>query len=379
MIEDILKREDVKSFLGEVLSQEKFHRKEIPNTFCEEKITKLQYSLFICLDAIIKYFILLNDYHFEKFLDQLRRIVKKLNIHNDIVVAINRLLIQAVKNKLGLKEESSQSKKIIIKYFYDRYIQQGYLFHSLPGSLNRNQEKLKVENFYYQSDQLQNIGRILNQYKIENTFSKKFEGSPRLSFTDSFFMTSFYTYHCPLFLYELSTKLIKNDDTEEEVLNHFFLRNYQKCYHQLDTFLKKKEVPLKDKNKILTFFQEQWEHLNVTKEQPVVAFIKRSSLEKNSLEHYSNLLHSKEDLESIVSQILDTRYNDKQIEGDIGPEFYLKLPSIHEFLDKEVKEDLKEEKVKIDNSYGNATIVALFGVLLITLGITLTIMMMGRG
>lgn len=378
MIENILKREDVRGFLGEVLSQSKFNQKEIPNTFCEEKITKMQYSLFICLDAIIKYFIIVDNHHFDKFLEQLRRIIKKLNTHNDIVVAVNRLLIKAVKNKLGIKEESSQTKKIIIKYFYDQYIQKGYLFHSFPGCFNINQEKLKVENFYYQFEQLQNIGSILNQYKIENSFSKKFDEVPHISFTDSFFMASFYSYHCPLFLYELSTKLVKNDDTEDEVLNHFFLKNYQKCYDQLDTFLKKKEVPLKDKNKILTFFEEQWQILNATKEQPVVAFIKRNSLEKDSLDHYSSFIDSEESLEDIVSQILDTRYNDKPIDIDINPDFYLKLPNIHELLNQEVKEEEQKKEIKIDNSYGNATIVALFGVLLITLGITLTIMMMGR-
>ena len=105
MLQKILNREDVKSFLAEVITQVKFNDKEIPNTICEEKISKEQYSLYVVIDAIIKYYIIIGDNQFDLYFEQLKRVMKKLQTHHDIVVAVNRLLIKAVKNKLEIKEE----------------------------------------------------------------------------------------------------------------------------------------------------------------------------------------------------------------------------------------------------------------------------------
>lgn len=380
MLEKVWKRDDVKSFLSEVILQTKFNQKDIPNTFCEEKITKSQYSLYTSMDAIVKYFIIVDDNHFEHFLEQLRRIMKKLQTHNDITTAITRLLIQSVKSKLSIKDESPQSKRLIIQYFYKRYIEEGYLFHSFPGVFYKENVRLRPENYYYQFDEMKNIHEIIQKYKVGNAFSKKFDAPTGcISFTDSPFMAFFYSYNCPLFLYELCTKLIKNDETEDSILNHFFMRNYKACYHQLDSFLKKKEVPLNDKNKILYFFQTEWKKLEVTKTDSVIACIKRNKIQKSSLEKYEALVDSKDNLENIVNHILDVRWNDNQIQTSIQPEFYLKLPNIYELLENEIpREQDLEEKIELNNSYGNATVVALVGVLLIALGITLTIIMMGR-
>ncbi len=380
MLENIWKRDDVKSLLSEVTLQVKFNHKDIPNTFCEEKITKKQYSLYTCMDAIIKYFIIVDDNRFDRYLEQLRRIMKKLQTHNDIAIAITRLLIQSVKDKLGIKDDSPQSKKVVVQYFYNRYIEEGYVFHSFPGYFYKEEQTLQIENYYYQFEEMKQIQEIIKKYKIGKGFSKNFDTSiGHISFTDSPFMALFYSYNCPLFLYELCIKLIKNDETEEPILDNFFMKSYKNCYYQLDSFLKRKEIPWNDKNRILDFLQMEWNKLEVTKMAPVVACIKRKKLEKSTLEQYQALINSKDSLENIVNRILDVRLNDHQLQNSIQPEFYLKLPNIYEILEQEIsQEQNSKETMELNNSYGNATIVALFGVLLIALGITLTIIMMGR-
>ncbi len=380
MLENIWKRDDVKSFLSEVILQIKFNQKDIPNTFCEEKITRKQYSLYTCMDAIIKYFIIVDDNHFGCYLEQLRRIMKKLQTHNDITIAITRLLIQSVKSKLGIKDESPQSKKTVVQYFYDRYIKEGYLFHSFPGYFYEGPTELRIENYYYQFEEMKQIHEIVKKYRVGRAFSKNFDiPTEGISFTDSPFMALFYSYNCPLFLYELCIKLIKNDETKDNILDNFFMKNYNECYHQLDLFLKKREVPLNEKNKILNFFQSEWKKLEVTKASPVIACIKREKLEKTSFEKYETLVDKEDSLENIITHILDVRLNDNQIQNSIQPEFYLKLPNIYEILESEIPQEKEsKETMDLNNSYGNATVVALFGVLLIALGITLTIIMMGR-
>lgn len=382
MLQKILDREDVKSFLAEVITQVKFNDKEIPNTICEEKISKEQYSLYVVIDAIIKYYIIIGDNQFDLYFEQLKRVMKKLQTHHDIVVAVNRLLIKAVKNKLEIKEETEQNKKKIIQYFYEKYIKEGYLYHSFSSYFYEEGKVLDKNNYYYKYEEMKEIDHILSKYKIEGAFSKNFDTEDaRISFTDSAFMATFYSYHCPLFLYELCVKFIRKNSKKEIDINSFFWREYHTCLNNLDSFLKKKDIPLNDKNKILNFFKKEWKELNVSSSDSIIALIKRRDLHKDNLEEYHELLNSKDSLEDIVNRILDIRLNDHQINDSIKPEFYLQLPNINDILNKESEEvDISKENDHFDleNSYGNATIVALFGVLLIALGVTITIIMIGR-
>ena len=105
-----------------------------------------------------------------------------------------------------------------------------------------------------------------------------------------------------------------------------------------------------------------------------------------------------------VNKILETRFNDETIKKDISRLSYeiISLPTLEElgfnlqkeeivensFIEDEQIEVLTEDKsdnsndnlVNYDfaNNYGNTTIVALIGVLLITIGVTVMIIMLGR-
>lgn len=381
MLENIFNRKDIKDFLADTITQIKYNNKEIPNTICEEKITKEQYCLYIAIDSIIKYFIIIGDYNFDVYFEQIKKALRKLQTHNDIVIAVNRLLINAVMSKLNVREETQQSKKIIIKYFYGKYIKEGYLYHSYPSYFYEDNKMIDIDNFYYDYDEIKEINEIFNKNKIENNL-KKDELEPSISFTDSSFTAPFYAYNNPIFLYELCTKVIKNNTKNEINNNSFFYREYNTCYNQLNKFLGKRDIAFNEKNKILLFFKEEWKNLNTSNNEPLIAFIKRKTLNKDSLENYDNLINSENSLENIVKYILETRLYDEKSYENIKPEFYLKLPNINELLNKEEmddKEQLKEnEQTQIDNNYGNATILALFGTLLIALGVTITIIMIGR-
>ena len=80
MFLDIFNREDVKSFLSDTFIMKRYYDKDIPLTICDEKVEKEQYSFYIVIDAIIKYFILIGDEdNFDSYFEQLQLIIRKVN------------------------------------------------------------------------------------------------------------------------------------------------------------------------------------------------------------------------------------------------------------------------------------------------------------
>ena len=136
MFLDILKREDVHNFLLEItIDETRFSKKEIPYMICEEKISVTEYNLFTLLDALFKYSIIIDDLtYFDEFLKDVHKILKKVQNHNDVQIGISRVLINACKKRLGIKNiDSYEDKLSIVSYIYDRYIVHGFLFHSFPA------------------------------------------------------------------------------------------------------------------------------------------------------------------------------------------------------------------------------------------------------
>lgn len=376
MLNKFLDRVEVKEMLVEAITQSKFVQKEIPNTFCGEKITQEQYCLYIILDALIKYYIILEDYEFNFYLDQLKRIIKKLQTHNDIVVAVNRLLIKLVKKKLGIKESANNQQEAIISYFYDKYIKQGYLYYGFSESFYDEEKGLDKDKYSKENEKVVPIQEILSKYKIDLDLDKE---SKYVKFTDSPLMASFYAYNSPQFLYKLGLNLIIKNDKKNLPNNSFFFREYHTCLSKLDTLLKKKEISLVEKNRIIAFFKDEWKELKKVSEKPMIAFIKRNKLHQDYLDDYKELIATEDDVESIIHNILNIKRNDYEDIYNILPDFYIKLPNVNDLLNKEENlEEKPEETFNIDNSYGSATFLAIIGLSLIALGIFLTIIMMGR-
>ena len=73
MFYKIFKREDITQFIKTVLSEDIYINKDIPNMISEEKISKIEYPIYIFIDAIIKYFIIIDDERlFDNYLEQLK-------------------------------------------------------------------------------------------------------------------------------------------------------------------------------------------------------------------------------------------------------------------------------------------------------------------
>lgn len=409
MLKDVLKRENVQTFFNDIVTGCKYIKKDIPHTISDEKIDNTYYSVLMGLDAIIKYSIIVDDKcYFDQYLKQIEFLLRKVETHNEIKMGINKILIKFCQKKLNLVEiDSLESKETILKYIYNKYIVNGYMFHSFPSLFEQEvyNNGLAVANYNYELDSLKEIKLIFDKYGLNNIFSKKIDVSlPYLTLTDSPFMGCYYAYNNPYFLNELSVGLLEKN--YNYLVDSYFLKDYKKCKKNLNYFMKKNNMNPIDMEKVNDFFDKEWDLFKVSEAKPVMCFVKRSSLDKNFLTDINKIVDELKDndLASCVNKVLETRYNDEMVEKDISRLYFeiVSLPVLEDlgYLTSTCSEEIIIEEIEdldvisdesssrfntndnidyqLANDYGNVTIVALLGVLLITLGVTLTLIMIGR-
>ena len=214
--------------------------------------------------------------------------------------------------------------------------------------------------------------------KIENLKQKN--KIPYIAVTDSFFMAYFYASSSPLYLKELSVDI--SDNNKKNNGYAYLLKDYNECIKNINLFIKRKEVKESDKEKIFKFLETEWANLDINNSTLTVAVIKRKDIGKNNLPNYQNILNDVDtnDIYTSVKKILETRYNEEEIVNKIPADkiTVLELPNIKNFYKKKEDEKIKSNIEINNNEVGSATIVALLGVLLITLGVTITIIMLGK-
>lgn len=405
MLDTIFKKDSVKKFFNDLVNGIVYKKKDIPYTISDEKMDVTYYAILMGLDAIIKYEIIIEkEDFFDSYLQEVQLLLRKVDNHNELKTGINKLIVNYCQKLLNLKNITTyENKEIILKHVYNKYIVNGYFYHSFPSIFldEVNNNGLAVSNYNYEINSVKEVNKIFEKYNIKNVFSKDLNAeSPFLTLTDSSFMASYYAYHCPYFLNELAVDLLPKDNNYE--IDAFFLKDYKKCRKNLSFYLRKSDILLNDNLKILEFFDKEWNLFKVENLKPVVCFIKRSAVENNSLNNFNQIMDNidNDDLIVSVNKVLETRFNEKVINKDISRQSFeiISLPTLkelgftskeEEFIETDFK--LKEEKeilnesnnndlVRYDliNEYGNSTIVALIGVLLITIGVTVMIIMLGR-
>lgn len=387
MLEKVLKHEDVIKFIKELGREEVYQNKDIPNKINGEKISKIEYPIYIFIDAIVKYSIIIDDIElFNNYLDQLKRIIKKVESHNDIQMGVIKLLIKYATHKLNLTDiNTSDNKKKLIEYFYNKYIVEGYFYHSFPSIYKEEIIKNGLSP-YNKVEDLENINNILSEYKIEEIDSK--DKSLSIKVTDSTFMAYYYAVSSPSYLKKLCIN--QDGNNKKTIEKAYLLKDYNKCRENINEFIKRKNIKEKDKIQILDFFDKEWNRLNIENSIPTIIFIKRKYINKNSLPNYNDILEKSinTDVSISIRKILQSVYNDEEITTSIPSDklTILELPDTKILCKKEDRKKESEDKeitsnsnlTSVKNEVGNATIVALLGVLLITLGVTIMIIMLGK-
>ena len=400
----LLKNEHLLSILHNVLMNETTKNKVSNASINGESYSYNRYSLLITMDIVIKYKIIINDETYNNyFLNKLDTITSNYNNHEDLIIKGNYLLIDLVSNKLNVTTTKAEDKKEILKYIYDKYIVNGYCFHSFPSIFKEKTEEvgLTQDIDIKELNDLKKIDYIFSNHNYKNIISRDLkEKSRAIYITDSPAMAYYYAFRSPEYMAEITSLSKYYNYLKDYNKDAFYLKDYHKCKSNLASLCQHVNMTTKEETTILKTFDKRWKALNLSESLPCIAFIKRSDLAKNYLSNIDDIINSVDtiDLNILVSKITDSKYPIIKRYSNINSLdlTVITMPSYREirnnkFIIKDkpktvaapiTREAYQEEKVKKEVfnfnyknafSYGNANVVALTGLLLITLGMTLTI------
>ena len=400
----LLKNEHLLSIIHNVLMNETTKNKVSNVSINGESYSYNRYSLLITMDIVIKYKIIINDDIYNNyFLNKLDTITNNYINHGDLIIKGNSLLIDLVSNKLNLTTTKTEDKKEILKYIYDKYIVNGYCFHSFPSIFKEKTEEvgLTQDVDIKELNDLKKIDYIFSNHNYNNIISRDLkEKSRAIYITDSPAMAYYYAFRSPEYMAEITSLSKYYNYLKDYNKDAFYLKDYHKCKSNLASLCQHVNMTTKEETTILKTFDRRWKALNLSESLPCIAFIKRSDLAKNYLSNIDDIINSVDtiDLNILVSKITDSKYPIIKRYSNINSLdlTVITMPSYREiknnkFIIKDkpkavvtpiTREAYQEEKVKKEKlnfnykyafSYGNANVVALTGLLLITLGMTLTI------
>lgn len=388
------------SILHNILNNDTIEKKHLKIN--KEEITSYnQYTLFIVIEFTVKYSIIINrDDYIDYYLDELEKILNTYNSHRELVIALNKLIIDLCFTILNITDRnSSKSERLVLDYIYDKYIVNGYCFHSFPSSFKDSVEEkgLSINVDYKERAILKKINYIFSNHNYKNIIPKDLNSKVEaICITDSIAMAYYYAIRSPYYMAvitSLSNYYQNVSGYDEEA---FYRKDYDGCKNNLSMLCEHLKMTVKEKDTILKSFDKEWKSLDLSNAFPCIAFIKRSDLAKDSLDNidYIRSLIGKEKLEVLVSKIMDSRYSIIKRYTNISSLFIkiVTLPSYQEIREERVKDNnsimvLDSPKVKVEPrkemplkySYGRASILALTGLFLITLGMTLSIILKALG
>lgn len=388
MVIETLKYNNVRIFLQELLTQDKYKKITPPESLMDDYHMEGKVAFFLGLDAIIKYDqIIEDDKYLTMYIEQLRRIFKKITNGNDIRLGIYSVLGKAVSMKLMIDSDDNEK---ILKYIYNKYIINGYFYCGYSSNYTNeiNCIGLRKDSFRFDT-KLKESNEIIRKISNEPLFY-----GDDVYVTDDIAVALYYAFLSPNYIScLLDNSLVKKNKNDFECL---YTKDITKIKELLANSLK--EITLSGPNKIEiinNFIDVYMENNNY---HPCIAQISRKVFQKDSLKDIDSIIINKEDdLPSLIALIFENRYNNIIVDKDISSEDIntIELPTYNEFLigkndflilPSQVtisKEALKEKETSVNdgisvNSYG-AVSFAIIGVLFIIIGILLSIIIKMNG
>lgn len=385
----IIKLPDVKNLMREVISNSRYNTVNIPLIIENNYFVNDNYALFLLIDSLLKFDIIIEDEKLIKdYVSQLKRIFKRMNNYQDINKGINSLIGKTTAKKLNIVNyKTPEAKEKILSYIYKKYIVEGYFYYGFSSTYKKELEEsgIKKAGFILDS-RLDDINTILKKYEKKDII-KRVESD----ITDNIVVASYFSFLGPDYLEKLANSSI------------FQHKNYDKsCFYKkdviifkenLEKYCKNKHLQAEEKITVINNFLDTWNEERINTSHGCIALIKRSSLKRNFLKNIEEILKGskKVELSSSIAMIMESRYNSYNLETDIPindleiidiPSYKCMVEEIEEeiIIDYDDKE-LDNLKITIENTnerkktnaYGYATLSMLLGLLLISLGITMTI------
>ena len=380
MLDSYLNQKEVISFIKELKNSERYYEKK--NSM---NMPILYYSyeeaLFIFYDALLKYKIIIDDiYLFPEYLEQINKLYRRVDNFDDIRFGINKLIGKTLVLKFNIKDINElESKNIIIKYIYDKYINKGYFVHGFSSTYvddikNNGFNPEDYENYY---DRFINMNNLFAKNNVVNIINKTFDDK-KVIFTDDFVLGCYYSMYSPMYF----SKFLMNEEFFGKIKQKdgYLKDSYSLVISPLKRFMSNNLFSDSDKKEILGLVKDEWDLLHREDKRISLLLVKRSLISDNNI-YVDKYLDSEEDLYEIVDRLLNSRFNnivcDKYISNSD-----LEIVVLDNYYEKEEKVEnndssyeKKIEEVNDDflNKYGSVSYLLLIGSIFITLGVILTI------
>jgi len=377
VLDEYLNRDDVKSFIKDLKNSPKCLEKSAHADTKYGMQIQDELALYLFYDIILKYKLIIDDpFLFPDFLSGIEKVFRKIDDYDDVYLGITKILIRLVETILEIKDEdSSEAKREVIKYFYQSYVVNGYVYH---GFSTTYEEFIKGRNFIPEKypnhyAKILKVKEIFEKYKI-NLIDKDFSDDS-VSFTDDFVMACHYSISSPGYLYQI---LVRNDKDRALYLKE----DYNALISSLKRFMNNRSISGSDQKTIIKIIEDEWNFIHRVKRKASVLLVKRNKVINDSVSKLKDYLDSDKDLIEIVERILVPKNNCISVNQVIryGEYQLLGLDDYYETVDV-VKEEksYRVQSFQLANSYGVVSILLIVGSLFITLGVIISIFMILRG
>ncbi len=318
-----LKEPIVLELLSTVLNHRKTMNKKSPFSINgEEKMYNL-YSMLILIDAIIKYQIIVkSDTYFETFIHQLEKLTSSYKNHQELVIGINSILGDIIRVELGLSDlVKYENKRKVLEKIYDRYIVNGYCFHSFPSVFKDTVEAngIRPKNYKYPQEVMKQIAHIFKNHRYPNFIPQDLlEKSPKVYLTDSPLMAYYYAISSPTYFCDITSTSPYMKGNQYDTFA-YYRKDFKACRKNLEQLGRHVHLSEKEHKIISEAFKKQWQKLQVNTSIPCIAVIERRVVGRNYLPDIDAILKNakKEDFVISMARITDSRYPDDVLEKTV--------------------------------------------------------------
>lgn len=381
MLDDLLIRKDVQKMFNDICNSECYFNKKKNKSIEYQSYTDIEQIVFLFYDALFKFKLIIgNTEYFPEYLEQIDKLIRKIDNFKDISLGISRILTRICALKLDEKDlDDELVREKIIKYIHKVYIEEGYYIHGFATVYTNaiKEEGFATENYVNLYPKFIKVQNILNKHGHGNILDKDFSNR-EVSFTNSFVMGCYYSVNAPLFFYKLLCK--NNYVTKKSDVDCYLRGDYKSCYKNLSRLCNKLRLSDKEKTVFLDAFNSEWKLLRKEKSKISLILIPRRIID-NDKSDYTRYIDDCSSLYVLVDKMINRRNNKIKFMG------YLDLRSV-EFIELDYYKVLKTNdkievydktaEIKFDeyafsNDYGKVSILLLIGSLFITLGVIITI------
>lgn len=377
----------VRSFLRQLLIQEKFKKITPPDYLKNKCYIDNKYAFYLGIDAVIKYEQIIDDERYlENYINDLKKVFSIYRNYNHIKNGIYSIISKFVSMKLSINNvHTFKAREEILRYIYNKYIVDGYFYFGFSSNYQNEIRFVGIRsNTFFLDDGLNHINEVFNKYSGKNLFLNN-----NTTITDDIIVATYFALLSPYYLTDIvENPIFKNSNINKDCFYRHDIVNIKNSIRKVCSLEGLDECST---NEVVNSFINYYTLCCKKEIKPCLAKISRRSLNKNKLKDIDQIVKDTDiKLASAVGLILESRYISSNIATNILPSDIeiISLPTYQEFLTEpnnlnlvnKIKVDV--EKVKsgeyvIDNSikansYGIISL-AYIGLLFIIVGIILTL------